>query len=111
MAFTITDLEARRGKAARQPDTVTPTRQPMSADDILHLAELVPVLRQRLELDSAFPDDAILASLRSIAAETAPRERWRAAFDSNLGAWLALKGRDLNTTLNTLIALLPKPRM
>ena len=79
--------------------------------DILHLAELVPVLRQRLELGHALSDDVILTSLETIAARSSPRERWRAAFDSSLGHWMAHEGRDLNTALNTLVALLPKPRM
>ena len=79
--------------------------------DILHLAELVPILRQRLEIDAALSDDAILASLKVIAACSLPRDRWRAAFGSNLGHWLALQGRDLNTALNTVVALLPRPRL
>ena len=79
--------------------------------DILHLAELVPVLRQRLELGHALSDDVILTSLETIAARSSPRERWRAALDSSLGHWMAHEGRDLNTALNTLVALLPKPRM
>lgn len=83
---------------------------PTPAHDILHLAELVPVVRQRLDVDGSFPDDAVLASLKAIAAQTSQRERWRAAFNSNLGYWLALKGCDLNTALNTLVFLLPPPR-
>ena len=78
---------------------------------MLHLAELVPVVRQRLELDDSLTPDTVLASLAAIAARSSPRERWRAAFDSALGHSLSMTGRDLNTTLNTLIALLPKPRM
>jgi len=83
----------------------------MSAAEVLHLAELVPIIRQRLGIDCAFPDDAVLASLRTITARSSSRGRWRAAFDSNLGHWLALKGTDLNTALSTLVALLPRPRM
>ena len=79
--------------------------------DILYLAELLPIVRQRLDIDDTLPDGTLLASLATIAACSSPRERWRAAFGSMLGHWLALKGRDLNTTLNTLIALLPKPHM
>jgi hypothetical protein len=77
--------------------------------DILHLAELVPVVRQRFALPATLADDAILASLRAIAGHSDQRARWRAAFSSNLGAILALQGRDLNTTLTTLLALLPRP--
>lgn len=81
------------------------------AGDVLHLNELVGIVRRRLDIDDAFPDDAMLASLQAISARSAPRDRWRAAFDSNLGHWIALKGADLNSALNTLIALLPKPRL
>lgn len=86
-------------------------REPLGSELVLHLAELVPVVRQRLGLDAAFPDDAVLASLETIAKCSTPRERWRAAFDSNLGHWLALKGADLNSALNSLVALVPGPRM
>ena len=79
------------------------------APDILHLAELVPIVRERFALPDGFADDAILASLRVIAGHSQPRDRWRAAFASNLGAALAHAGCDLNTALNTLLALLPRP--
>ncbi len=77
--------------------------------DILHLAELVPIVRTRFALSPAFTDDAILASLRMIAAHSDDRRRWTVAFNSNLGATLAHAGRDLNTALNTLLSLLPRP--
>lgn len=80
------------------------------AQDILHLAELVPIVRERLAVDCAFPDDAILSSLRTISARSSARDRWTAAFESNLGHWLALKGKDLNAALNGLLVLLPSPR-
>jgi hypothetical protein len=79
-----------------------------AAPDILHLAELVPVVRQRFELAETFPDDAILASLRMITAASHTRDRWRAAFTSNLGLALAREGRDLATAFDTLLALLPR---
>ena len=82
---------------------------PVIGVDILHLAELVPIVRERFALPDGFADDAILASLRMIAGHSQPRDRWRAAFASNLGAVLAHAGCDLNTALNTLIALLPRP--
>ncbi len=88
--------------AKRQAAVITPV-------DILHLAELVPVVRERFGLADSFADDAILASLRVIATQSQPRERWRAAFSSNLGVALVAEGRDLNTALNALIALLPRP--
>ncbi|MEQ1615558.1 MAG: hypothetical protein ABL904_22620 [Hyphomicrobiaceae bacterium] len=78
--------------------------------EILHLAELVPMVRERFALADSFADDAILASLRVITNHSQPRERWRAAFSSNLGIALVHEGCDLNTTLNTLLALLPRPR-
>ena len=76
--------------------------------DILHLAELVPVVRQRLGLGGV-SDDIILTCLKAIAARSEPRERWRVAFSSRLGEMLSRQGRDLNTALNTLLALLPRP--
>src|SRR4051812_45390147 len=78
--------------------------------DILRLADLVPVVRQRLDIDEIFADDAILASLKAIASRTSPRERWSAAFNSNLVLVLALRGGDLDLALNTLLGLLPRPR-
>ncbi len=83
--------------------------QPRAPADILHLAELVPVVRTRFDLAETFPDDAILASLKTIAGQSEARERWRVAFASNLGVALSRQGRDLNTALNTLLALLPRP--
>lgn len=77
---------------------------------VLHLAELVPVVRQRLKIEGDFPDDMILASLRAIAAKTSDRDRWRAAFNSRLALWLSTKGRELGGALQLLIALLPPPR-
>jgi hypothetical protein len=80
---------------------------PRHGIDTLHLAALVPVVRERLGLDSSFPDDAVLASLRMIAAPASPWERWQAAFHSNLGHWLGLKADDLNAALNVLVETLP----
>lgn len=85
-------------------------QQPTAVHDILHLAELVPIVRERLDIDTAFPDAAILAGLKAVAAKSHTRARWQAAFNSNLGHWLALKGDDLHASLNTLISLLPPPR-
>ncbi len=79
-------------------------------DAILHLAELVPVVRSKLKIDDCFPDDAILAGLQAAAAPSDPRARWQAIFASNLGHWLALKTDDLHAALNTLLMLLPPPR-
>ena len=81
----------------------------VSHSDILHLAELVPVVRARFGLGDDFADDAILNSLRVIAATSDQRQRWLAAFNSNLGRSLASDGRDLNTALSALVALVPRP--
>lgn len=87
--------------------------EPAACNDntgILHLAELVPVVRQRLGISDAFGDDLILASLRAISAHTTDRDRWRAAFESRLGLWLSTQGRELGRALSTLVSLLPPPR-
>lgn len=78
--------------------------------DILHLAELVEPVRRRLAIGPDFSDDAILVSLKRIASRTYDRDRWRAAFESNLALWLSAQGRELGSALTTLIAMLPPPR-
>jgi hypothetical protein len=82
-----------------------------NATSIGRLAGLVPIVRERLDVDSALPDEAILASLEAIAARSSPWDRWRAAFESNLGHWLALKGSDLNAALSALVASLPNRQL
>ena len=109
MTVNLTRLSAYVSERAdyleREPD-----RPHRATDQILHLAELVPIVRERLEIDAAFPDDATLAGLRAITAKSHNRARWKAAFNSNLGHWLALRSTDLNASLNNLISLLPPPR-
>jgi hypothetical protein len=78
-----------------------------AAHDASSLADLVPLVRERLGLDSAFPDEAVLASLQMIAHPASPHERWQAAFQSSLGHWLGLKAADLNAALAVLVGLLP----
>ncbi len=78
--------------------------------DILHLAEAVPFIRERLDVPVEFTDDAILSSLKTIAAKSTDRDRWRAAFDSNLARYLSIRGRDLGSALQELVALMPPPR-
>lgn len=78
--------------------------------DILHLAEAVPLIRERLDVPVEFTDDAILASLKTIATKSTDRDRWRAAFESNLARYLSIRGRDLSTALQELVALMPPPR-
>ena len=78
--------------------------------DVLQLAELVPLVRLKLDVSDEFSDDSILSSLKMIAARTSDRDRWRAAFDSNLARYLSCRGRDMGRALRDLIGLLPSPR-
>ncbi len=103
---TVRDLEpAARSLVAGS----TVAERAASTLDILHLAELVPIVRERFRLGDGFADDAILSSLRVIAAHSDQRQRWLAAFNSNLGRCLASEGHDLNTALSALVALVPRP--
>lgn len=70
--------------------------------------DLIEVVRNRLELDQSMPDVTIAASLAQIAAKGDARGRWLAAFGSPLGKHLAMRGSDLNTALNVLLALAPR---
>jgi hypothetical protein len=106
LALEDATIEPAGDAAARRSQNAT-----AAAENVHDLADLVPLVRERLNLDSAFPDDAVLASLMTIAARASPQERWRAAFDSNLGQWLGLKSLDLNGALNTLVGLLASPAM
>lgn len=78
--------------------------------DILHLAELVPVIRERFGVEDSFPDDAILASLKNIAAASSDKERSEVAFASNLGRYLDCSSQPRPASLASLIAMLPQPR-
>ena len=78
--------------------------------DVLHLAELVPVLRSKLAIGADFSDDAILSSLKIIASRSSHRERWHAAFLSNLAIWFSSQGRELSHALKTVLGALPPPR-
>ena len=98
----------RRTRLVCSPSPVEVVLRPA---DVLHLAEAVPIVRQQLRVPAEFTDDAILSSLKMIAARTSDRERWRAAFDSNLARYLSVRGRDLGGALQRLIALIPPPRM
>ncbi|MBS0243442.1 MAG: hypothetical protein JSS20_14790 [Proteobacteria bacterium] len=75
------------------------------ADEALDLIELV---REKLEIEATVPDVTIAASLAQIAAKPELRDRWLAAFGSPLGKHLAVRGSDLNTLLNVLLALAPR---
>ncbi|MGI9423743.1 MAG: hypothetical protein ACR2PA_11155 [Hyphomicrobiaceae bacterium] len=80
-----------------------------AVSEVLHLAELVPIVRQRLAIEPEFPDDAILASLKTIALRSNDRERMTIAFACNLGHYLG-RSDDPVMALRTLVALLPPPR-
>ena len=101
------DIQKAPADLPRDPQYVESRGEVATASDTLHLAELVPVVRERLGLGGV-SDDVIMTCLKAIAAQSEPRERWRAAFSSRLGEMLSRQGRDLNTALNTLLALLPR---
>lgn len=83
-------------------------------EEFRHLYEIDPIadpvgaLRQRLEIEESISDVTLAASLAAIAAKGNPRDRWLAAFTSPLGKWLALRGGDLNTSLNVVLSFAPK---
>ena len=70
--------------------------------------DVIELLRLRLDIDDAISDVTIASSLAAIAAKGDNRARWLAAFSSPLGKWLAMRGTDLNTALNTVLLLAPK---
>lgn len=79
-----------------------------------HLHEIDPIadpigaLRERLAIDETISDVTIASSLAAIAAKGSARDRWLAAFTSPLGRWLAVRGADLNTSLNIVLSFAPK---
>ncbi len=77
------------------------------ADEALDPVEIV---RMRLEIEDRVPDVTIAASLAQIGVRTNQRERWLAAFGSPLGKHLALRGGDLTTALDVLLAIAPRSR-
>ena len=84
-------------------------------DDVFEIDEddedldVIELLRDRLDIDDEISDVTIASSLAAIAAKGDNRARWLAAFSSPLGKWLAMRGTDLNTALNTVLLLAPKP--
>ncbi|AHB50149.1 hypothetical protein W911_09270 [Hyphomicrobium nitrativorans NL23] len=82
---------------------------PSAPVNVSRLAALIPDLRRRLPIGTALSDEALLASLVSIARHTSEEARWRAAEASTLGQHLAVGSRDKYRDLVTLIAVLPKP--
>lgn len=78
---------------------------PSALDSAVSLwSDMVATLRERLGLDSALDDAAIALSLQEINRFIDPNARWQAAFDSTLGHWLALNGRDLQLALAPVVA-------
>ncbi len=84
------------------------------ADDFIEIDEndedldVIELLRLRLDIDDEISDVTIASSLAAIAAKGDNRARWLAAFSSPLGKWLAGRGTDLNTALNTVLLLAPR---
>lgn len=74
------------------------------------LAALLPRVRASLPDDLDLPDAALMRSLGAIAGTDTSTDRWRTAFNSEMGRSLATRGTDLNTALNTILGLLPSPR-
>jgi hypothetical protein len=70
--------------------------------------DLIERVRNELEIEESVSDVTIAASLAQIGGRADMRGRWLAAFGSPLGKHLALRGSDLNTALNTLLALAPR---
>jgi len=93
-----------RDRCSDEPDPGDPSK-------FIHLAELVPFLRQRLGLDHSLTDYELLESLKAIAMPSARQDRWRVAFGSVIGRALSERGTDLNTALNIILTALPSPRL
>lgn len=90
----------RRAFIDRPADTVV---------NVSRLAALIPELHRRLPIGPALSDEALLASLVSIARHPTHEARWHAAEASTLAQHLAVNSRDKHRDLVTLIGLLPKP--
>lgn len=67
-------------------------------------------VRSRFELNDYISQADVVASLADMLATTVPRQRWLRAFGSPLGRALIAAKRDLNTTLATVLTLLPTVR-
>jgi hypothetical protein len=96
----------RKGGASRR--AAAPGAEPQRVN-IEYLAGLVPVLRRRLDVAGTFSDEAIFASLTTIAAPSSYEDRWRAAEASTLGQFLLSHGKDLKACIIAILGLLPKP--
>ncbi len=100
-----------RGIGYGVPDRCTDGPNLGDPSNVMHLAELVPFLRQRLGLDHSLSDYELLESLKAIAMPSARQDRWRVAFGSVIGRALSERGTDLNTALNIILTALPSPRL
>lgn len=78
--------------------------------DRTDLLRLIPAVRARLPDDVELTDDRLLDCLDVIARLPTRSERWRAAFNSEIGRSLAARGTDLNTALNIILGLVPSAR-
>lgn len=108
---TPTAPDADDGTLRLDADAVTAPHAETDADDDLDPSDegdLVDLVRLRLGLGVEISDVTIAASLAAISARAEMRARWLAAFGSPLGRVLAARGVDLNTALNTLLALAPR---
>jgi hypothetical protein len=86
---------------------------PLPSEPIVEVNDLdaaAAALISRLEIEDRVPDVTIAASLAQIGVRTSQRERWLAAFGSPLGKHLALRGGDLTTALDVLLAIAPRTR-
>lgn len=69
------------------------------------LVELIPPVRACLPADLELPDRVLLDCLAAVAGPSSHTDRWRAAFNSEVGRRLAMRGTDLNTALSTILRL------
>lgn len=105
MTFGLGTAPADRGVAPRaevQDGAVTEDKS---------LSAFVFRLRAQFDLDHALDDETIAASFAEISRFEDPFARVQAAFDSTLGHWLALKGFDLESALQLVVAEVPKQRL
>lgn len=101
----------RASAPAQRPAAQTPRQ--VLADRMAdpQLRALVPILREKLDLDKAQATDAdIELAIRAIAARADRRGRWLAAFNSKVGQVMAGRGARGMNDLHTLVALVPEGR-
>lgn len=101
------DLMSAQGSGLRRGEDDSDLIQIDEDDEDL---DVIDLLRHCLGIEEdEISDVTIASSLAAIAAKGDMRARWLAAFSSPLGKWLAMRGTDLNTALNTVLLLAPKP--